>query len=158
MASWEPVLVFEGAASVEVACDASVWVHESSSEHQAGLTGKQEETHIPAKRAPDPGRYIRGWGPTLHIWGICNCGCACTSRMRHVLSIVNLCADQLERRNGIWLCVPMFYVVLIVLCGGIVKSSVLSVAACVAGHPSVLGVCVCVCISVHPWNMPSTCY
>lgn len=44
MASYEPVLVFEGAVSVEVACDTSVGVRESSSERQAGLTGKQEET------------------------------------------------------------------------------------------------------------------
>ena len=41
-------------------------MHESASEHQAGLTGKQEETHIPGKRAPDPGTCIRqAKGPLL---------------------------------------------------------------------------------------------
>lgn len=45
----------------------------------------------------------------------------------------------------------MFHVVLIVLCGGVVKGSALPVAACVAGHPSVLGVlwvCVYLCASL----------
>lgn len=53
------MLVFEGAASMEVACDMSVQVHESSRERQAGLAGKQEETCTLGKIAPGPAKYIR---------------------------------------------------------------------------------------------------
>lgn len=34
-------------------------MHESSSERQAGLIGKQEETCTPGKIAPGPAKYIR---------------------------------------------------------------------------------------------------
>lgn len=46
--------------------------------------------------------------------------------------------------------VTMFYIVLIVLCG-------CAVATCVAGHPSVLGVCGFVCVCVRACNTHSTC-
>lgn len=76
-------------------------MHESSSERQAGLTGKQDETCIPDKRAPDPGRCItQAEGPLLVSEGSAAVG-VLVNLERHVLSMVNFSADQLERRNGI---------------------------------------------------------
>ena len=64
-----------------------------------------------------------------------------------MLSTVNVSTDQVERRNGIRFCVPVFCV-LVVLREGVVKGITLPVAVCVAVHLSVLGVCryVFVCI------------
>lgn len=46
-------------------------------------------------------------------------------------------------------CVPILYVVLIMLCGGVVKGSALPVAACVAGqYPWHVRLCLYLCASL----------
>lgn len=75
--------------------------------------------------------------------------------------LVNLESEACVFRRWTWVLISwrggmghdsVLYIVLIVLCGDVIKGSALPVTACVASCASILGTCGCVCICVDLWD------